>query len=68
MRMKNFRRLLKGRKGQTAVEYLLTTVALAVAFSGFFAILQGQGSGLSDSKGLKHLFIAAGIKILTPYY
>ena len=59
MRMKSFRRLLIGRGGQTAVEYLLTTVALAVAFSGFFAILQG---------GLKKLFIAAGMKILTPYH
>jgi Flp pilus assembly pilin Flp len=59
MRMRFLRRLLKGKKGQTAVEYLLTTVALAVAFSGMFAILQG---------GLKKLFVAAGIKILTPYY
>ncbi|MDE2141844.1 MAG: hypothetical protein KGJ84_05475 [Elusimicrobia bacterium] len=59
MRKRNFRRLLIGKRGQTAVEYLLTTVALAVAFSGLFAILQGQ---------LKRLFIFAGVKILTPYY
>lgn len=58
MRMKSFRRLLIGKKGQTAVEYLLTTVALAVAFSSLFAILQNQ---------LKILFKAAGVKILLPY-
>ena len=61
MQAGNFRRLLRGKKGQTAVEYLLTTVALAVAFSGFFAILQSD-------KGLKNLFKWAGVKILTPYY
>ena len=59
MRMRSFRRLLIGREGQTAVEYLLTTVALAVAFSGLFAILQSQ---------LKRLFIYAGVKILSPYF
>ncbi len=57
--MKSFRRLLRGRKGQTAVEYLLTTVALVTVFAGMYGFLQGQ---------LKVLFQIAGVKILTPYF
>jgi hypothetical protein len=59
MRMIFFRRLLIGKKGQTVVEYLLTTVTLVTVFAGMYGFLQGQ---------LKFLFKIAGIKILTPYY
>jgi hypothetical protein len=47
------------RRGQTAVEYLLTTVMLVSIFAGLYGFLQGQ---------LKQLFILAGTKILTTYY
>ena len=50
---------LIGKGGQTAVEYLLTTLTLVVVFAGMFGFLQGQ---------LKVLFTKAGIVILTPYY
>lgn len=59
MRMRSFRRLLIGKKGQTVVEYLLTTVTLVTVFAGMYGFLQGQ---------LKGLFKIAGIKILTPYF
>lgn len=59
MRMQTFRRLLIGKKGQTAVEYLLTTLTLVTVFAGMYGFLQGQ---------LKGLFKIAGIKILTPYF
>ena len=58
MRTRSFRRILRGKKGQTAVEYLLTTVALVTVFAGMFAFLQGQ---------LKFLFTKAGVKILSTY-
>lgn len=57
--MRNFRRLLKGKGGQTAVEYLLTTLALVTAFAGMYGVLQGA---------LKKAFTVAGMKILTPYF
>jgi Flp pilus assembly pilin Flp len=59
MRMRSFRRILKGKKGQTAIEYLLTTLTLVTVFAGMYGFLQGQ---------LRNLFILAGTKILTPYY
>ncbi len=58
MRRHFFRRIVGGRKGQAAVEYLLTTVALVAVFAGMFAFLQGQ---------LKNLFTIAGVKILSTY-
>ena len=59
MRMRVFRRLLRGSKGQTVVEYLLTTLTLVTVFAGMYGFLQGQ---------LKILFKIAGMKILTPYH
>ena len=46
-------------RGQTAIEYLLTTLALTMLFAGLYGFMQGQ---------LKKLFMAAGLKILTSYY
>ncbi|MEK7384219.1 MAG: hypothetical protein AAB262_13150 [Elusimicrobiota bacterium] len=51
--------MIKGKRGQTAIEYLLTTMTLVTLFVGLYGFLQGQ---------LKTLFLRAGIKILTPYY
>lgn len=51
--------MLRGRRGQTAIEYLLTTVTLVTVFAGMYGFLQGQ---------LRILFRIAGIKILSPYY
>lgn len=51
--------LARERAGQTAVEYLMTTLFLTIAFSGMYGFMQGQ---------LKTLFRAAAIKILTSYY
>ncbi|MBI5631037.1 MAG: hypothetical protein HY921_09150 [Elusimicrobia bacterium] len=48
-----------GTAGQTAVEYMLTTLTLVTVFAGMYGFLQG---------GLKKLFISAGIKILRSYY
>lgn len=59
MRRKVFRRVLLGNGGQAAVEYLLTTVALATVFASMYGFLQGQ---------LRKLFTIAGVKILTAYY
>jgi Flp pilus assembly pilin Flp len=59
MRMRVFRRLLRGSGGQTVVEYLLTTLTLVTVFAGMYGFLQGQ---------LKILFKIAGMKILTPYH
>jgi hypothetical protein len=59
MRIQTLRRTLIGKKGQTVVEYLLTTVTLVTVFAGMYGFLQGQ---------LKILFKLAGVKILTPYY
>ena len=56
--MRSFRRFVRGRNGQTVIEYLLTTVALVTVFAGMFAFLQGQ---------LKRLFTMAGVKILSTY-
>jgi hypothetical protein len=47
------------RRGQAAVEYLLTTMVLVTCFAGMYGFMQGQ---------LKKLFIAAGTKILGTYY
>ena len=51
--------MLKGKRGQTVIEYLLTTAMLVTVFAGMYGFLQGQ---------LRVLFRIAGIKILTPYY
>ena len=59
MRRQSLRRCIRGREGQTVVEYLLTTVALVTVFAGMYGFLQGQ---------LKTLFTLAGKKILTPYH
>ena len=56
--MCSFRRIVRGRSGQTAVEYLLTTLALTMVFAGMFGFLQGQ---------LRRLFTIAGVKILSTY-
>ena len=57
--MGSFHRRLKGKRGQTVVEYLLTTLTLVTVFAGMYGFLQGQ---------LKILFKVAGMKILTPYF
>ena len=49
----------RSEAGQSAVEYLLTTVTLVTVFASMYGFLQGQ---------LKQLFIQAGMKILTSYY
>jgi len=59
MRQRVRRRTLIGKRGQTVVEYLLTTVTLVTVFAGMYGFLQGQ---------LKNLFKLAGVKILMPYY
>lgn len=53
------RRRAASRRGQTAVEYMLTTLALVTAFAGMYGFMQGQ---------LKRLFIGAAVRILTSYY
>lgn len=58
MKTRSFRRIVKGKGGQTAIEYLLTTVALVTVFAGMYGFLQGQ---------LKKLFTIAGVKILSTY-
>jgi len=58
MRGSLFRAILRGRKGQTTVEYLLTTAALAVVFATMFGSIQGA---------LKTAFQKAGLKILATY-
>ncbi len=58
MRIASFRRTLRGKGGQTVVEYLLTTLTLVTVFAGMYGFLQAQ---------LKILFRAAGLKILTPW-
>ena len=49
----------KDERGQTAVEYLLTSLMLMTLFVALYGFLQGK---------LKELFILAGTKILTAYY
>lgn len=46
-------------KGQTVVEYLLTTLTLVTLFASMYGFLQGE---------LRKLFVMAGYKILTAYY
>lgn len=58
-RMRSLSRTIRGKSGQTAVEYLLTTLTLVTVFAGMYGFLQGQ---------LRGIFRVAGIKILTPYY
>ncbi len=58
MSTRSFHAILRGKKGQTAIEYLLTTLALVTVFAGMFGFLQGQ---------LKKLFTIAGVKILSTY-
>ncbi len=45
-------------RGQTTVEYLLTTVVLVAAFSGFYGFIQQQ---------LKSLFTNAAMMILSTW-
>ncbi len=52
-------RSIRRKAGQTAVEYLLTTLVLVTVFAGFYGFMQGQ---------LKRLFIGAAVRILTSYY
>lgn len=59
MRTRSLSRKIRGKRGQTAIEYLLTTMTLVTVFAGMYGFLQGQ---------LRILFRIAGIKILTPYY
>ena len=47
------------RRGQTAVEYLLTTLTLVTVFAGMYGYLQTS---------TKKLFTAAGVKILNSYH
>ena len=47
------------KAGQTAVEYLLTTLTLVTVFAGMYGYLQTS---------TKKLFTAAGVKILTSYH
>ena len=54
-----FHRTLYGKRGQTVVEYLLTTVTLVTIFAAMYGFLQGQ---------LRRLFLIAGVKILKTYY
>lgn len=46
------------KNGQTAVEYLLTTVTLVTVFASMYGFMQGQ---------LRSLYTQAAIKILTSY-
>ncbi|MDE2040175.1 MAG: hypothetical protein KGO96_09915 [Elusimicrobia bacterium] len=56
-RKQNSRR--RARSGQTAVEYMLTTLLLVTVFASMFGFMQS---------GLKTLFRRAAISILTSYY
>ena len=56
--MKIFRRAMESKRGQTTVEYLLTTLALVVAFAGFYGFIQQQ---------LKSLFTSAAGMILATW-
>lgn len=47
------------RRGQTAVEYLLTTLTLVTVFAGMYGYLQTS---------TKKLFRSAGVKILNSYH
>jgi Flp pilus assembly pilin Flp len=58
MKASSLHRIVRGRNGQTAVEYLLTTVVLVTVFAGMYGYLQGQ---------LKTLFTKAGVRILSTY-
>jgi len=49
---------IKEKRGQSTVEYLLTTMALVTFFAGMYGFLQGQ---------VKRLFVLAGTKILVSY-
>lgn len=51
--------MIRGKKGQTTVEYLLTTVTLVTVFAGMYGFLHER---------LRFLFRKAGMIILTPYY
>ena len=49
---------LRSQRGQTTVEYLLTTLVLVVAFAGFYGFIQQQ---------LKSLFTSAAGMILATW-
>ena len=53
------KRQSRGRAGQAAVEYLLTTMVLVTCFAAMYGFMQQQ---------LRRLFVQAGTKILTAYY
>ncbi len=50
---------LRQHRGQTVIEYLLTTLALVTFCAGMYGFMQAR---------LKELFTKAGIKILMSYY
>jgi hypothetical protein len=52
-------RFRRGSRGQTTIEYLLTTAAVLVLFSSMYGFTQGQ---------LKKLFSAGARVILRSYY
>ena len=58
MRGRIFVSILRGKKGQTAVEYLLTMATLVVVFAAMFGFLQ---------KALKASFTSGGTLILATY-
>lgn len=58
MKNKKATRRVGARRGQAAIEYLMTTVALVTLFTGMYGFLQGQ---------VRRLFVLAGTKILTSY-
>jgi hypothetical protein len=60
-------RFSRGKRGQTVVEYLLTTLALVTVFAGMYGVLQGSGN-CPNATGLKQAFCKAGLAILTPRY
>ena len=49
----------RSRRGQAAVEYILTTLVLVTCFAAMYGFIQRE---------LKKLFILAGTKILATYY
>jgi len=53
------RAIPRRRRGQSTVEYMLTTMVLVTIFSGMYGFIQGQ---------MKSLFKTAAIKILKSYY
>ena len=57
--MSIFRGKRRSARGQTTIEYLMTTMMILVLFTTMYRFLQGQ---------TRKLFSAAASAILTPYY